>query len=567
MKKQVMLLPIITLAALFLYFFLIPQIPIWSSDEGRFAEIAREMWHLGDFVIPHFNYVDYLDKPILAPLLTTLAFELFGEHSLSARLVPICSGLLGLLLTYYFTAKHYSKRIALFSVAILMTSVGYVLVGRFAVIDMLMAALMSATLFFLMDAYFEKKSKSYLIAYIFIGFSFLTKGLVGIVLPGIIFLFFLVWQRDLKEVLKMRMVLGFCIVCAIILPWLISACLKEPEFFKTFIIEQHFSRFASKSFGRVRPFWFFLPIFFITAFPWTLFFPAAIVEMKKSKDVEKSKLRFLICWMGLVFLFFSIPGSKLPYYLLPLSIPTAIFIGHFLANWCQRESGNFKESITARYVVPFFAFVAIIAAIGTPIYLKFGKLDPQTAILKSELLGAATILFMGGCALLFLIRKNQRHYAFLLIVMMTYSSLLLVFNCMLLISPFQSTMEEVKIIKSEGLLPTDMVAMFSSPDQFSDLPFHLKRRIVIVGSNRGTLTRESHEDDNLEEHRGWFLTRENFAKRFNAREEKIYLLTQTEDLQELLNGGIKNFRILSQRGHKTLIVNTESIDDLKKIKP
>ena len=187
-------------AVLFLFFFSLGRIPLWSSDEGRFGEIVREMWVSKDFIVPHFNYVPHFEKPIFAFWLGSLSAALFGVSSFSVRLPSVVSALLGIALTHVFTKSLFGRKIADMAAVILASSVGYVLVGRYAVIDMVMTFLMSAAVFCLARAYLEQKPRFYLLAYVFMGLSFITKGLIGVVLPLLVFLACLAWPKDLAEI-------------------------------------------------------------------------------------------------------------------------------------------------------------------------------------------------------------------------------------------------------------------------------------------------------------------------------------------------------------------------------
>ena len=245
------------IATAFLFLFEIHNIPLWSSDEGRFGEIAREMWQTRDFIVPKFNYLDFLEKPVLAPFLTALGYGLFGVNSLVTRIPVILSALGGIALCGFFTKRFFGSQTAKVAAILLTTSFGYFVVGRFAVIDTIMNFWVTGTLFCMLTACLEKNSKFYLLAYTLMGFGFLTKGLIAFVLPAFIFSGFLVWTGNLKELLKMRLWQGLLIILLIVSPWIISILIREPRFFEIFILRQHFARFSgTESFGRGRPFWF-----------------------------------------------------------------------------------------------------------------------------------------------------------------------------------------------------------------------------------------------------------------------------------------------------------------------
>lgn len=538
-------------AAIFLFFFLQPQIPLWSSDEGRFAEIAREMWETKNFVIPHFNYTAFLDKPILAPLFTCLGYALFGVSFLTSRLVPILAALAGLIYTYRFARRTFDEQTAGYTVLLLMTTLGYVLVGRFAVIDMLMTFFLSLALFCLFIAYREKKRGYYLGAYFAMGLGFLTKGLIGIVLPAGIFFIFLVWNRDLKELLKMKILWGMLILAAVVLPWFLLAMKQKHDFFESFIIEQHVHRFATGTFGRKRPVWFFIPILLGLGLPWSFFLPQAITKGLKSDSEFKEKTRFLICWLFGILIFFSIPKSKLPYYILPAMVPAALLTGSFFSRLIQSPS----ESTARRADLTFklLAFTSVLGALGLNLYLTFFAHKLEFLALKNFALITSALLTAGFSSAYLMQRARGVRAGVLTLAGTLYGLLLLVFMGMKIISPIQSVHEEALIIQAR-YQPGDVVSVFASPDRFSDLPFHLKTRVAVAGSDWGTLKDQSALLPEAERQE-YFMDHGAFVTLFNSKTRRVFCLMEEDRLQPLIDSGLKNVSILKQGHGKVLISN------------
>lgn len=204
-----------------------------------------------------------------------------------------------------------------------------------------MILFLSCSLFLLMSALFEGKRHNYLWAAFFIALTVLTKGLIGVLLPGLIFLIFLIWSNRLSEIKHIPFIRGLLILAIVVLPWFIAISLREPEFFQIFIINHHFKRFATESFGRSRPFWFFSYIAILCSFPWSLLVPSAILSGLKNAAPYRDKVKFLISWIVVILVFFSIPKSKLPYYIFPICVPVAILVATLVSSWmmahCQRN--------------------------------------------------------------------------------------------------------------------------------------------------------------------------------------------------------------------------------------
>ncbi len=555
MEKNIAYHWVFRAAVLFLFFFWIGQIPLGSSDEGRFGEIAREMWVSKDFIVPHFNYIPHIEKPIFSFWLASLSIGVFGIGSFSVRLPSVLSAILGIVLTRYFTSKLFSQKTADLATIILTTSVGYVLVGRYAMIDMLMTLLMSSAIFCLALASIKQKSQFYYLAYFFMGFSFITKGLIGIVLPALIFLAFLVWTRNLGEIKKMRLGWGILIIALIFIPWGIAISMREPEFSYTFIVKQHFHRYSTAFFGRKRPVWFFAPILISLAFPWSFFLPAAIFRGNQPMDQNKKRsLQFLICWLAVIFVFFSVPKSKLPYYILPLCVPLAVLVAAWLQEASDAEKSNQALTKVFCRTLQMVGIISILGLIGANFYLAFWVKDPRILAVRGLIQIASLCAVIGGTlAGIFLKRKNYRRNL-LAMASTVYVLLIIAVIGMKSLTPYLSTYDYAKTLKSV-MKQGDQVAVFASPDHFSDLPFHLQQRIIVAGSDHGTLTEELEEPQHAEDVRNWFPTADQFIHRFNSGRARMFCLTEAKNLKELNHLGLVSYKIIQQGGGKLLISN------------
>ncbi len=534
-------------AALFLFFFLQNQIPLWSSDEGRYSEIARSMFVSKNFLISYFNGVPFTDKPFLAPFLTLPGFKLFGMSEISARLVPILSALIGIAALFLFSKSIFNERTAQLSAFILLTTMGYVLVGRFAVIDMLMTLWISLSVFCFMTAFFKQRSYWYLPAYVFMALGVMTKGLIGIILPGGIFFIFLLWTGRLNEIKRMHILGGILILTVCLGIWILLANRQIPDYFQTFIIEEHFHRSAG-AFGRKRPFWFFIPLLFALGLPWTLFLPGAIVQGLKDPAVSRDKIKFLICWIFTILVFFSIPKSKLPYYILPTTVPLALLMGNFFATVSEKTK-------RAWIGIPFkvLAGISCLAVIGLSIYMFFFATMPEILTLRVFALAGIFLLAMGFISAAIFEQKNL-NAAILILAITVYGGLLMTFVAMKIISPLQSAHEEIQIIRSE-MKPTDTVSVFASPDRFSELPFYLGRRIIVVGGDWGSIKEETKylSPQELADH-FWDLGK--FVPAFNNRTQRIFCLMEEDRFEQLKGFNLQNYRILKQGHGRVLIVNS-----------
>ena len=315
------------------FFVYLGQLPLIDPDEGRYAEIPREMLERGDLITPTLNYVKYFEKPPLLYWINAASLKIFGQNEFAARFPTALCGLLTVLATYVIARRLYGRRAALCSALILGTSTGFVLQSRIILTDMLLTFCLTAALgAFIVAARREGRRSRPLpwyLFYFFCALAVLAKGLVGMVFPaGILFFYFLLIRRW-RLLREMRLASGTLLFLAVAAPWFIAVSLRNPEFARFFFIHEHFERFTSTVHGRYQPFWFFLPVLAVTMLPWSFFIPGALVSAWRDRHHDEGRPGiYLLIWTVLIFLFFSKSNSKLIPYILPIFPPLAIMIGH-----------------------------------------------------------------------------------------------------------------------------------------------------------------------------------------------------------------------------------------------
>lgn len=180
---------------------------------------------------------------------------------------------------------------------------------------------------------------------------------------------------------------------------------------------------------------------------------------------------------------------------------------------------------------------------------------PIIVALKIPLMLGSSVLALGGISCLLALKKQRALGVFNSIFLMVYACLIVVILSMPSLSGIHSTTAFASILKPL-LQRQDLVAIYASPDHFSDLPFHLKRRVIVVGSDRGTLYHESMEDNQKDASRHWFMSAESFSRLFNSGTQTIYCLLDKDKLQQLEQTGLRNYQIIKEDSGKILIVNT-----------
>lgn len=312
-------------------------------DEGRYAEIAREMLVTGDWLTPRLNGYKYFEKPALQYWATALSFQWFGVDEWTARLWPALTGFLALLAAAGMArsmAGQASQRTgsAVLAALVLGSSLLYAFTGHVLSLDMGVAVFMSLAVFALtlgqMDGRSPATRRNWMLAgWACMALAVLSKGLIGIVLPVAGVGCYILIQRDWRLLRRLELLRGGALFLLIATPWLIAVSLANDEFFRFFFIHEHFERFLTKVHGRYQPMWYFLPILLGGLLPWTLSaLAASISAWQRDENKQFKPARMLLLWCVLVFVFFSVSGSKLPSYILPLFPALAVLTGLYLVS-------------------------------------------------------------------------------------------------------------------------------------------------------------------------------------------------------------------------------------------
>ena len=310
-----------------------------KPDEGRYAEIPREMVASGDWVTPRLNDLKYFEKPPLQYWATAVAYEVFGEHQWTSRLWAALTGFLGLWLTWFTGARLFGRTAASYATVLLGSSLLYVGMAHINTLDMGVTFFVTLGLFAMMLAQRDPFNVPHrrgwmLLAWAAMALAVLSKGLMGIILPGTALLIYIGIQREWVLFKRLHLVSGVLLFFAICAPWFYLVMKANPEFFQRFFIYEHYTRFTTKDLGRYQPWYYFVPILLLGLMPWTLLMFDTLLRVWRNgaRAVrEFSPERFLLVWIVFVYVFFSVSGSKLPSYLLPMFPPLALLMGQRLA--------------------------------------------------------------------------------------------------------------------------------------------------------------------------------------------------------------------------------------------
>jgi hypothetical protein len=352
------LLSLLVLPSLLLYPCL--SFYLFEPDEGRYAEIPREMLLRGQWIVPYLQGEPYLDKPPLLYWLVMGCYAFFGVHDWAARLVPALAVHAAVLLTYLIGCRGFGERAAWRAALVLTLTPGLMGVGRLLTMDSLLTLWVTLGLLAAFEATRTPVLRRgwWLLAAAACGLGLLTKGPVALVLvlPPL-------WlHRRLTATgapLSWPARLVFlAVVLAVALPWYIALCLSNPEFARHFLWEHNVVRFL-QPFDHLEPVWYYLPIVALALLPATLLIPP-FVRYLCTGDASNAATRSPALGFALLsglwcLLFFSLSGSKLPTYILPAMPFFAIALGQFLAHSAWQR---------ARSVTAFAAIALLLQCLG-----------------------------------------------------------------------------------------------------------------------------------------------------------------------------------------------------------
>lgn len=331
-----------------------------KPDEGRYAEIPREMVASGDWLTPRLNGYKYFEKPPLQYWATAASLSAFGMNEWAARLWPGLTGFLGVLLVFWAGNRLFAPPAGLLGAAVAASSFLYAVVGHLLTLDAALTFFMSASVLAFAFAQQEPgegaRRRWMLLAWAAAALAVLTKGLVGMVLPAGAVAAYVLLHRDWKLLSRLELVRGGLLFLAIAAPWFIMVSLANPEFPRFFFIHEHFERFLTREHGRYQPPWYFLPVLLLGIVPWIVsFFPALRNAWNRSAGAGFHTQRFLLLWCAVVFVFFSASSSKLAGYILPLFPALSLLVGEYL-----RSAG--RGVLLGQAVIAALLGIALVAA-------------------------------------------------------------------------------------------------------------------------------------------------------------------------------------------------------------
>jgi 4-amino-4-deoxy-L-arabinose transferase len=314
---------------------------LWIPDETRYAQISQDMLLSGNWVSPHFMSVRYFEKPAAGYWMIAASQALFGQNLFGVRFASALSMGLSVLLCFLIARRLWNDPRKSFACALLYMSFS-VIAGHagYANLDpqfTFWVNLSVVGLWFALDSVGRQRLFGWAVLGLACGMGFMTKGFLAWLLPVLVALPYMIWQKRWKELLIYGPV---AIVVAIVvsLPWVLAVHSQEPDYWRFFFWHEHIRRFAGDDAQHSEPWWYYLPLLVAFSLPWVALLPSALKQAWQTR--RQASIGFLLLWMVMPLVFFSISKGKLPSYILPCLLPLALLLGNALADRLKLEQGR-----------------------------------------------------------------------------------------------------------------------------------------------------------------------------------------------------------------------------------
>jgi len=463
-----------------------------EPDEARYSEIPREMVASADWLTPRLDGFKYFEKPALQYWITAASFKLFGESNATARLWLVISAFLCAMfigfLAYQLSINHREEdqnkesqkgdiSTALFAFIMTLTSLQFTIFGHVLTLDMsltLFLTMATGALIIAQECRSDPvKNRNWMLAgWALMGLAVLTKGLIGIVLPGGAVFFYMLWQRDWQIFKHLHLIKGILVLLLVTAPWFIAVSRANPGFAWFFFIHEHFQRYTTTSFHRTGPMAYFIPIFLLGISPWLVISLKALFKPDFSWRAEPEKgfqaERLIWVYILVIFVFFSLSDSKLPAYILPIFPFVAVLAAQRL-----RQIGIIKGD---QWTLAGLGLLFLVAGI---IITRFANHKIPTDLYADyrPWVIAGAISLLAGAAALFK-WKNEPEKAMVAAGVLTVLGFQLFLAGFQTIAPARSSAREAAAINKAVNASVPVFTVNTYPQS---LPFYLNRTVQIVG--------------------------------------------------------------------------------------
>lgn len=528
------------------YIFLFSGLGSYSlkePDEGRYAEIPREMVESGDYTVPRLNDVRYFEKPPLLYWAAALSYKIFGVCEWSFRFPNALAAALCVFSLFFFVRRWTDDLAAFLGSLVLLSSFGFFAMARIVTTDMVLTFWLFLSLLCFYD-YYRKRSAPFLwVFYASMALATLTKGPVAPVLLCAALLIFLIMEGKPGFLREMKLMRGIALYLLIAAPWFVVISIREKEFFNFFFIDQHVLRFISTKHKRSGPIYYFIPVIFGGMLPWSLYIPRAF-----SLAWKRNECRLFAIWSALVFIFFSVSGSKLPPYILPVFPSLAILIAVL---FYEHRNSPFKHNweITGNAMMMAVFALAIFLYLSPSFMAYIGNITMDSRAIAGSLFSFSLTVSVSAavCFVLFLLRPMRvPKNTFAILLLFSLSMIIAIITHSGILDRVNTAKDLALAAKGRKVQP-DLIVNYSALDL--TLPFYLQRPVVIASYTGELVMGAKYEDS-----RKYFMDEKEFLDTLESG-KKVLFVTKYKRIENLQNKFPGRIKILKCQNDRCLLSN------------
>ena len=542
-------------ALLALWYVPLVTVPLQEPDEGRYAEIPREMLATGDLVTPHLNGTPYLDKPPLYYWLTAAAMRALGSNELACRFWSATLGLATILLVVAVGSDLRDRRTGVVAGIILASSPLFAFLAHLNTIDMTVTffiTLALACFWFAHDAApGTARARCWYGIFLGAALAVMTKGLIGIVIPGAVIFLFILLSGRWRALRTVPWLGGTVLFLVVAVPWHIVVAQRNPDFLSYYFIKHHVMRYATPVARRTEPFWYLAAVFLAGSLPWTGLLPTAFRRPAgrgwREGLTGRPHLLFLACWVVFVVGFFSLSSSKLASYVLPAAPPLALLVALALADLLDGITGPSRAEaaggVVAGLLTAVLAGAVTVAGAGLLPYLR----EIAGRSLVTTVLGCAGVAF-SVLAMAAWWRRSAVRGA-LLSGATAVTLVAGLWALLVQVGPSRSSRDLAAHLRTKL---TSATLVYSYGNYQQTLPFYLDREIGVVNYRRDLEFGIAHAS---EEVRALRFPAESGLHEILRSDTQVFVVAEPREAAKLLRASPVNLTIEAEYPRLTLLSN------------
>lgn len=483
-RKRTIAAVVLVILFMILYIVALGQRPLFMPDEFRYGEIAREMLASGDWIVPRLNGLLYFEKPPFGYWLNALSLATFGENPFAIRLSSAVATAASAGIVFLAGRRFFESRaVAYLAVFIFLTTMEVQAIGTFSVLDPVFAAVLNGGILSMAMAVYaagQKRAWLSVLAGLLFGLAFVTKGFLAFALPALVLTPWLVLRKDYGFLVRYAWITVICAFLAAI-PWALAIHEKEPDFWNYFFWVEHIQRFASENAQHKSPFYYYIVLLPVLAFPWIVLLPTALRNLREpgASVAGDRALLLIVLWAAVPFVFFSVASGKLATYILPCFVPFSLLVAAGLSRLAKDQSMT-SRAVTVAGIAAGAFFVVLVLYV----YKGGNQFFAEDEWLKKATLYGSLLL---ATITLIIARKTGSYATRILCVGLSMTPFMLALPVSMPSAVLGRKAPEQFLAETYSRLPIDTVVV-SDGSVVRAVSWSTRRDDVFVIENRGETT-------------------------------------------------------------------------------